>query len=147
MKVFLGCDHFGFELYAQVEKWLSEKNIQFESFGSTSSSDQQSLTRFIPEVCGAVRESVENRGILICGTGIGVDIGANRFKGIRAVLAASPKLAEWSRQYDNSNVLCLSGWEYSPKEIIKTLEVWFQTAFVDPEGTQQKVLSNFDEWK
>ena len=92
----VAADHFGIAAKQIVTDWLRAKKLPFEEFGSKDVEDEQSIADFIPKVAERVLRDPENRGIMICGTGIGVDIGANRFKGIRSVLAANPKLAEWT---------------------------------------------------
>ena len=119
---------------------------EFSELGSTSESDEQSIVDFIPKVVTAVLEDDSNRGVMICGTGIGVDIGANRFRGIQSVLASSAKVAEWSRMYDNSNVLCMSGWDFDRANIEQILTTWFDTSFIDVDCSKTKFLSDMDEW-
>ena len=144
--IYLAADHFGYQLKRVVSDWLNGQRIEFAELGSKSPTDEQAITDFIPQVSKAVLADPANRGIMICGTGIGVDIGANRFRGIRSVLASSPKVAEWSRTFDNSNVLCLSGWDASEQNVIEILIVWFETPFKDPDGSKSKFLSAMDRW-
>ncbi len=144
--IYLASDQYGYEVKKQVADWLQSKNIAFETFGSESETDEKSIADFIPDVAKKVISNATNRGIMICGTGIGVDIGANRFKGIRSVLASNPTLAEWSRTYDNSNVLCLSGWEADRQNIENILEKWFNTDFVDTDGSKKAFLTAMDLW-
>ena len=102
-----------------------------------------SLREIIPAVCNPVRQGKAESGILICGTGAGVEIGANRFKGIRASLCTTAKQAENARIYDNANVLCLSSWlTDDPSEI---LDAWFSNKFDGDEGRSQ-MLKDFDAW-
>jgi ribose 5-phosphate isomerase B len=104
-KIFLGCDHAAFTEKEVVKKFLVEKGYEVEDKGTYS--DERCN---YPDYAQAVAKSVlaENGlGILICGSGIGVSIVANRYKGIRAALVRSPKEAELSRQHNDANVLCL----------------------------------------
>ena len=144
--IFVAADHFGIEAKQVVTDWLSSHGIAFTEFGSCAPDDKCGIADFIPKVTSHVLQSSDNRGIMICGTGIGVAIGANRFKGIRSVLASNPLLAEWSRTYDNSNVLCLSGWNPDEKNIREILDVWFATKFVDSDGRKNEFLSAMDRW-
>lgn len=144
--IYIAADHFGIQAKAVVTTWLSKNGFKFEEFGSRAETDKCSIADFIPTVTSKVRDSENNRGIMICGTGIGVDIGANRFKGIRSVLASTPKVAEWSRTYDNSNVLCLSGWEFNKANLEAILSIWFSTKFHDPDGEKNRFLSSMDRW-
>lgn len=144
--IFVAADHFGIEAKQVVTDWLKKQGFEFTEFGSRTSDDKCSIADFIPKVASEVLQSPENRGIMICGTGIGVDIGANRFKGIRSVLASNSTLAEWSRTYDNSNVLCLSGWSADERSIREILDVWFGTKFVDSDGSKNEFLEAMDRW-
>ena len=144
--IYIAADHFGFAVKKVAMDWLVANGMNFKEFGSRSEIDEQSISEFIPKVAAAVLENADNRGIMICGTGVGVDIGANRFKGIRSVLAASCKVAEWSRTYDNSNILCLSGWDTKAALVREILRIWFDTPFIDSDGSKNKFLSAMDSW-
>ena len=144
--IYVASDHFGFTVKKVVMEWLGRNGMTYQELGSQSETDEQSNAEFIPKVAAAVLERPENRGIMICGTGVGVDIGANRFKGIRSVLAATPKVAEWSRTYDNSNMLCLSGWDANADLVRDILKAWFATPFTDSDGSKNKFLSAMDRW-
>ena len=146
MIIIVAADHFGYEAKQVVMTWLRDHGQEFLELGSTSESDEQSIADFIPKVAAAVLEDDSNRGIMICGTGVGVDIGANRFRGIRSVLASCPKVAKWSRIYDNSNVLCLSGWDFDGGNVEQILTTWFDTPFEDVDGSKTKFLSAMYEW-
>lgn len=145
--IIIAADHFGIEVKKIVLQWLKKNGFAYKEFGSLSQSDICSIADFIPQVVSEVLKSTENRGIMICGTGIGVDIGANRFKGIRSVLASSPKIAELWRTYDDSNVLCLSGWDFEPSNTESILDIWFSTVVEDPDGEKHKFLSAMDSWE
>lgn len=144
--IFVAADHYGIEAKQVVTDWLKSHGIAFTEFGSRAIDEECSIADFIPKLTSHVLQSSENRGIMICGTGIGVAIGANRFKGIRAILASNPNLAEWSRAYDNANVLCLSGWNADAKNIREILNIWFSTEFSDPNGIKNEFLSAMDRW-
>jgi RpiB/LacA/LacB family sugar-phosphate isomerase len=144
--IYVAADHFGYKVKQIVTTWLSSNSLKFDEFGSCSESDEQSIADFIPTVAKAVLSDKSNRGIMICGTGIGVDIGANRFKGIRSVLASTAIIAQWSREYDNSNILCLSGWQADEANIKDILKVWLETPFVDNDGSKAKFLNAMDRW-
>lgn len=144
--IIIAADQYGIDVKNIVKNWLASQELQFREYGSSKKDETCCITSFIPQVTAEVLQSEENRGIMICGTGIGVDIGANRFRGIRSVLAPSPKIAEWSRIYDNSNVLCLSGRDFDTKNIESILKSWIETPFEDPEGTKMQMLAAMDTW-
>lgn len=136
-------DHFAIDLVSQLEKMLKSKNIEFENLGSFNEKDQKSLQEIIPKVVDTVRNGSSTSGILICGTGAGVEIGSNRFKGIRASLCITPLQAKYARIYDNANLLCLSSW--ITKEPGEILNSWFANEF-DGDRHRRKMIEDFDTW-
>nr|WP_092070699.1 ribose 5-phosphate isomerase B [Dendrosporobacter quercicolus]NSL48345.1 ribose 5-phosphate isomerase B [Dendrosporobacter quercicolus DSM 1736]SDM13832.1 ribose-5-phosphate isomerase [Dendrosporobacter quercicolus] len=106
MRVAIGSDHGGFRLKEELKQLMSELNVQFHDFGtySTKSVDY-------PEISGNVAQAVAggefDRGIIICGTGIGVSIAANKIKGIRAALCHDVYSAQMSREHNDANVLTM----------------------------------------
>lgn len=99
----------------------------------------------IPKVIKKIKDIKNNRGILSCGTGVGVEVGANKFSGIRACLAGNEQIAQWSTVYDKCNVLCLTGWECKKEEIFKILEGWLTKKF-DGDIKGLKMFDVFDTW-
>jgi ribose 5-phosphate isomerase B len=133
--IYLGTDHRGFEQKEEIKKFLGEQGIAFEDLGNTQLDPNDDYTDFGLAVAKKVAEkSDENRGILFCGSGIGMSIVANRLKGIRAGLSLSPWMAEHGRQNEDINVLVLASnltdLETS-KSIIKT---FLDTAFLTTEN-------------
>ncbi len=108
MKIALGSDHAGFALKERVKKTLESMAIEFKDFG-TNSGDSVDYPDYGFRVAEAVASKKFDRGILVCGTGIGMSIVANKVKGIRAALCASVEAARLSREHNDSNVLCLPG--------------------------------------
>jgi len=143
---FIAADKHGWEVKKVVELFLASQGIFFENLGVTSESQDMKLEDFIPLVAKKVLENPSvNRGILICGTGIGVNIGANRFSGIRSHLAISEEQARWSRQYDNCNVLCLVGWNADKQTAEKILKAWLETDY-DGDEERRSMFNAFDAW-
>lgn len=103
------------------------------------------LEIMIPPVVKGVLEDQNNRGILSCGTGVGVEVGVNKFSGIRACLATSEELAEWAAVYDKCNVLCLVGWGSSKEKIFKMLDKWLNAKYDGDKG-RLKTFEEFDKW-
>jgi len=114
--------------------------------GVTSENQDIKLEDLIPKVTKKILGLENNKGILICGTGIGVAIGANKIKGIRANLATDKTIAEWSVTYDNCNVLCLTGWK--PKKInIEKIIQSFLNAKYDGSEKRLQMVKTFDTWR
>lgn len=124
----IGCDHGGFELKEQIKTWLAEKNLAVEDMGCQ---DLQSVDYpdFARKVAEAVSEKKAERGILICGTGIGMSIAANRVQGVRATLVHDGFTARMSRMHNDSNVLCLGARVLGVEIAHDCLEVWLETDF------------------
>ena len=106
MKIAIGSDHRGLELKQKVIKLVSEAGNEYKDFGaySEASVDYPNIAELVGK---AVASGKYERGILICGTGIGMCIAANKVKGIRAALALNEFMACRSRQHNNANILCL----------------------------------------
>ncbi len=124
----IGCDHGGYELKQEIIKYLEEKGYAYEDFGcySTASVDYPEYGK---KVAHAVADGVCDKGILICGTGIGISITANKVKGIRAALCTDCFCAEATRQHNDANVLCLGGRVVGPGLAVKIVDTFLNTPF------------------
>ena len=118
--IYLGADKHGLEVVGMIETYLKENKIPYQNLGVKTIKENILLEDLIPKVATKILGLENNKGILICGTGIGITIGANKIKGIRANLATDKTIAEWSVVYDNCNVLCLSGWNPDKKMLKKS---------------------------
>ena len=145
MKIALASDHAGFELKEKIKEFLTEYEVIDYGTINLESMDYPD-TGF--EAAKAVSNGDCKRGILICGSGIGMSIVANKVPGIRAALCQTKQFAQLSRLHNDSNILVLSGRfisEYLAKEII---DVWFNTEFEG--GRHQKrldIISNYEKEK
>lgn len=108
MKMALGSDHGGFELKEVVKKHLDELNIEYKDFGCNSCESVDFADYSLP-VAEAVAAGKYERGILICGTGIGISIAANKVPGIRAALCSDTFSAKMCRRHNNANILAMGG--------------------------------------
>ena len=103
----IGCDHGGYELKLEIKKYLDEKGIEYKDVGCNGEScDYPDVAK---DVCTLIQNGDAEKGILICGTGIGVSIAANKHKGIRAALCTDSYMAQFTRLHNDSNVLCMGG--------------------------------------
>jgi len=126
--VAIGSDHGGFRLKEEIKQLLGEMNIQFRDFGtfSTDSVDYPDISR---NVAQAVAGGECDRGIIICGTGIGVSIAANKIKGIRAALCHDVFSAQMSREHNDANILTM-GERVIGFGLARTIvETWLTTEF------------------
>ena len=106
MKIVLCADHAGFALKEKIKEYLSKK-YEIEDVGAYQIDSEDSYVLYAKKASQKVLENAENKGIFVCGSGVGMSIVANKQKGIRAVLAFQKELAEKSREHNNTNVLCL----------------------------------------
>jgi ribose 5-phosphate isomerase B len=128
VKIALGSDHAGYDLKEKVKGFLCGMGIDVHDAG-TESKDSVDYPDFAKKVAVQVRDGKVDRGILMCGTGVGVCIAANKVRGIRAVLASDPEIARLSRQHNDANVLCLAGWFTDAKKAQELVHIWLETDF------------------
>jgi ribose 5-phosphate isomerase B len=127
MRIAIGCDHRGLNLKQRVIRLITEAGHSYEDFGcsTTEPVDYPDIAKVVSE---AVASGNFDRGILICGTGIGMCMAANKVKGIRAALSYSTLSARRARQHNDANILCLAG-EETPKDIIEIVNAFLTTEF------------------
>lgn len=128
----LGCDQAGYDLMQEVIKYLDEKGIKYHNFG-TYSTDSCDYPEFGKKVAHAVANGEYRFGILICGTGIGISIAANKVKGIRAALCHDCFSAEATRLHNDANVLAMGGRIIGPGHAIKIVDTFLSTDFPGEE--------------
>ena len=112
----------------QVVEFLQSKGFNVNNIG-TDSKDTVRYPYFAAKIAGAVSEGRINRGMLICSTGIGMSIIANRYKGVRAALCTDSYMAKMTRAHNNSNILCLGGKITGINLALEIVEVWLNTAY------------------
>ena len=124
----LGCDHGGYELMQEVKKHLENRGIAYHDFGC-SSTESVDYPIYGKKVAEAVARGEFEKGILICGTGIGISIAANKVKGIRACVCSEPYTAKLSRMHNNSNILAF-GARVVGSELAKMIvDEWINAEF------------------
>jgi len=124
----LGSDHAGLDLKEAVKAWLTGRGHRVSDLG-THSTDSVDYPDFAAAVAGAVRAGTAERGVLVCGTGIGMAIAANKVPGIRAVVAPDAATAKISREHNDTNVLALGGRTTRPDAAFEIVRTWLDTAF------------------
>jgi RpiB/LacA/LacB family sugar-phosphate isomerase len=128
VRVALGADHRGFALKQELKAWLAARGHEVLDFGADSA-ERVDYPDYAFKVAGAVQARKAERGILICSTGIGMSIAANRFPKVRAALCSSARLARLSREHNDANVLCLGADFVSGAEARRIVGVWLKTPF------------------
>jgi ribose 5-phosphate isomerase B len=135
LRIAIGSDHAGLGLKRKIFDYLRAKGYEVLDFG-TDSGESTHYPLFAKEVSLAVQEGRADRGVLVCGTGIGMCITANKFKGIRAVLCLNEYMARMSRLHNDANVLCLGDRVLGQELALSILDVWLNTPF---EGGRHEV--------
>lgn len=138
MKIALGADHGGFELKEEIKKYLESKGHEVLDFG-TYASDSTDYNEFAVKVSNAVVSKETERGILVCGTGVGMSIMANKVKGIRAALVHDVFTAEATRLHNDSNILTMGGRVVGPDLAIMIVDKWINTEFSNADRHARRV--------
>jgi ribose 5-phosphate isomerase B len=134
----LGNDHGGYELKKEIVSYLEEKNIPYKDFGSNTT-ESVDYPVYAKKVGAAIQSGICQFGILICGTGVGISISANKMKGIRAALCTDCFVAEATRQHNNANVLALGGRVVGPGLAIKIVDTFLNTAFSEDQRHKDRI--------
>jgi ribose 5-phosphate isomerase B len=131
MKIFIGCDHNGFELKRHLKVFLEKSGYEVIDEGDSSYDPKDDFPLFAARVINGMKSSDEQdpKGVLICGSGQGMCMAANRYRGIRAALCWNVHEAHSSRNDDNSNVLCISAASTKAPEAEQILTAWLNTPF------------------
>jgi ribose 5-phosphate isomerase B len=128
MIVAVASDHAGFRVKEYAKKILIAKNIQVKDYGTTSE-DSVDYPDFGKKAVEAVACGEATSALLVCGSGIGMSIVANKFPGIRAALVTDEYTAELSRKHNDANVLVLPGWKMEQLDVERIIHVWLSTHF------------------
>ncbi len=130
MILYIGADHKGFDLKETLKGFLKDKGYQIEDMGNLTRDPNDNYPDFAKAVAEKVTSNYENgRGILVCGSGVGMDIAANKFKHVRAGLALNPNHAYDARNDDDTNVLVLAADYTTPDTAKKIALTWLTTPF------------------
>ena len=127
-KIFLSSDHGGFELKEKVKSFLIDNNFEYEDLGC-SSLEPVDYPDFAKLLSNKIKDKNNSKGIIFCGTGIGISIAANRFRHIRAALCTSVEMASKSRKHNDANVLALGGRILEDKLALQIVKEFLQTDF------------------
>lgn len=138
MKVIVASDHAGYKLKEKIIKYLRGKKIEYQDLG-TDSPNSVDYPDYAIRVAEKVARSRNTRGILVCGTGTGMTIAANKVKGIRAVAAYDSYSAKMSRIDNDSNVLGLRGRFFPYEKVKKIISIWLNTPFSEEERHKRRL--------
>lgn len=126
--LFIGSDHGGLEMKAALVKVLVSRNIPVKDCG-TETSDSVDYPDFAEKVAEAVSRGEAELGILVCGTGIGMSIVANKFPGVRAALVTDEFMARMAKEHNNANILVLGGRVLTEERATKMVKVWLDATY------------------
>ncbi len=144
MKIAIWTDHHGYELGQEIIQILEKMNISYMYAGARNSEDIVPLKQIVEYTTGDVLDE-DILGILICGTGIWVNIWANKVRGIRASLCNNFNQARWGREKDNINILCLAAREEEYLEVKNIITTYIKTEFNNPKIMES--LDKMDNWR
>jgi ribose 5-phosphate isomerase B len=138
--IYLGADHRGYNLKEEIKKSFKLDDIEFKDLGNLNYDENDDYPDFVKKVAGEVLSNPkENKGILLCGTGIGMSIAANKFKGIRAGLCLSGYMAKRAVEEDDINILCLAADITDIGTIKKIIKEWLKARFKDEERYKKRI--------
>ncbi len=144
MKIAIGSDHAGFTLKEEIKKFLEEKGIEVIDFG-THSEDRVDYPDYAIPLAESVAKGEEDFGILICGTGIGMSIAANKVKGIRASLVSDVYSAHSAREHNNANILCMGGRVLGVELAKEVTNAWLNASFMG--GRHERRINKISEYE
>ena len=133
----VACDHGGYALKGRIIELLTERNIPFTDEGCGG--ERVDYPEYAGKVCRGIADGTYDRGILICGTGLGMSIAANKYPGIRATLCADCFSAQMAREHNDANVLCLGGRTLGPELAAKITQTWLDTPFSGAESHSRRI--------
>jgi len=142
MKIVLGADHGGFELKEEIKTLLVSEGYSVEDVGCHSP-DSVDYPDYAAMVVAGITSGAYDTGILICGTGIGMSIAANRNRQIRAAVCHDEYTAVMSREHNNANILCLGARVLEPEEAKKIVKIWLGSHFTG--GRHQLRVAKFSD--
>jgi len=127
MKLAIGSDKSGFAVKEAIKAYLTEANIAFDDLGTTDLNEVHPYYRVASDVAPLVQNGTYEKAVLICGTGAGMCVVSNKFKGVHAVACEGVYSAKMARAINNANVLCMGGWIVGPEMAIEMVRTFLAT--------------------
>jgi ribose 5-phosphate isomerase B len=139
MKVFIGADHRGFELKEKIKSWFEKWDYAHEDMGAYAFDEADDYTLYAEKVATIVSHTKGSKGVLVCGSGVGVDVVANKFDGVRASIGKEPDQVKAGRNDDDMNILVIAG-DYTSEEMAKEMvKVFLETEFDGKERHERRL--------
>ena len=144
MKIAIGSDRSGFAVKEAVKAYLLEAGVAFEDLGTTDHSAVHPYYQVASEVAPLVQNGTYDKAVLICGTGAGMSVVANKYKGVYAVACEGVYSAKMARAINNANVLCMGGWIVGPEMAVEMVKTFLSTAWCqDLEDWRKENMKKF----
>ncbi|MFT4303390.1 MAG: RpiB/LacA/LacB family sugar-phosphate isomerase [Candidatus Woesearchaeota archaeon] len=148
--LYLGSDHAGYKVKQLIKKYLDLKKMDYLDLGPAKINLNDDYPDYAKKVAKKIildnSKKIDSKGILVCGTGLGMSIAANKLKGIRAVTPYDIKTAKLSRSHNNSNIIALRGKGFSINKQLKILEIWLKTPYTKSSRHERR-LKKIDKLK
>lgn len=144
MKVVVGSDHAGFLQKENIKQYLKSKNIEVVDLGAESEASVD-YPDFGKKVGEAVTKEPYDFGVVVCGTGIGISIAANKVKGVRAALVYDEETARLAKEHNNANILALGGRTTSQEDAKKIIDAYLETKFEERHQNRIDKISKLEE--
>ncbi|MBR6012254.1 MAG: ribose 5-phosphate isomerase B [Selenomonadaceae bacterium] len=138
MKITIGSDHGAVDLKEEIKKFLQESKIDVQDVG-TFGNESVDYPDIAEKVCSDILSGKSERGIVLCGTGIGISIAANKIKGIRCALCNDVYSAKMSREHNNANVLAMGGRVLGFGPAVEIVKAWIETEFSGDERHNRRI--------
>lgn len=138
----IGADHGGYELKEQIKKYLDKNSIEYVDYG-TNSTDSVDYPVYAKKVAEAIAEKKVDKGILCCGTGLGMMLCANKYEGVRAICTNDSFSVKFSRLHNNSNVIAFGGRTMGIEAVLYNLDIFLNTEF--EKGRHEKRVQMYDK--
>jgi ribose 5-phosphate isomerase B len=141
--IYIGSDHAGFKTKEYIKRFLEKNNLDYKDLSGINK-EGDDYPEHAQKVAKAVAKNKNNKGILICGTGVGMTIAANRFKGARAVLLLDKYTTKKSRTSNDANIACLRGWDFNERKAAKLIDLFLKTEF-DKKTRRERRIKQLDK--
>ena len=147
MKIIIGSDHGGFKLKQTIKEYIEKLGYDVKDVG-TDSSESVDYPIYAKRVAEQVAKDKNKLGILVCGTGLGMCMAANKVKGIRAALCYNESSAKLAKEHNNANILCLGGRELKEELAKKITKTFLETPFSDEERHKRRIkeIADLEKW-
>jgi ribose 5-phosphate isomerase B len=129
MTIYLGADHNGFKLKEELKEYLDNKNIAYQDLGNVKFNRYDDYPVYAKKVAQKIAKNKTAMGILMCGSGQGMCMAANKIKNVRAALGWSVAAAKRARHDDDSNIICIPAWRLNNDQAMRVIKAWLNTPF------------------